>query len=56
MGQREQANHAADGRTLRLCDFASAGAAGTPYRTWLLMRELRKLPAQMPSPFAVELK
>jgi uncharacterized protein len=25
----------ADGRVLRLCDFASAGAAGTPYCTWL---------------------
>ncbi len=24
-----------DGRRLVLCDFASAGAAGTPYRTWL---------------------
>jgi hypothetical protein len=26
---------AADGRKLRLCDFASAGAAGNAYRTWL---------------------
>ena len=26
---------AADGRTLRLCDFASAGESGTPYRSWL---------------------
>ncbi|HEU4754295.1 MAG TPA: hypothetical protein VFU47_14390, partial [Armatimonadota bacterium] len=26
---------AADGRELRLCDFASAGAAGTQYRSWL---------------------
>ncbi len=26
---------APDGRTLRLCDFASAGAAGTRYRSWL---------------------
>jgi DUF1680 family protein len=26
---------AADGRRLRLCDFASAGAPGTPYMTWL---------------------
>jgi uncharacterized protein len=24
-----------DGRIVRLCDFASAGAAGTPYRSWL---------------------
>ncbi len=28
----------ADGGALRLCDFASAGAAGTPYRTWLPAR------------------
>lgn len=27
--------YAADGTRLVLCDFASAGAAGTPYRTWL---------------------
>ncbi len=26
---------AADARTLRLCDFASAGESGTPYRSWL---------------------
>ncbi len=26
---------AADGRALRLCDFASAGIGGSPYRTWL---------------------
>jgi DUF1680 family protein len=26
---------AADGRTVHLCDFASAGEAGTPYRSWL---------------------
>ena len=26
---------ASDGRQLRLCDFASAGAAGTRYRSWL---------------------
>jgi hypothetical protein len=26
---------AADGKTLRLCDFASAGATGSPYRSWL---------------------
>jgi hypothetical protein len=29
---------AADGRPLRLCDFASAGAAGNPYRSWLEVR------------------
>lgn len=26
---------AQDGRSVRLCDFATAGAAGTPYRSWL---------------------
>ena len=26
---------AADGSSLVLCDFASAGSAGTPYRTWI---------------------
>ena len=26
---------AAGGRSLRLCDFASAGADGSPYRSWL---------------------
>jgi uncharacterized protein len=26
---------AADGRTLRLCDFGSAGVGGSPYRSWL---------------------
>jgi hypothetical protein len=26
---------ATDGRRLRLCDFASAGAGGSPYRSWL---------------------
>ena len=26
---------AADGRPVHLCDFASAGQAGTPYRSWL---------------------
>jgi uncharacterized protein len=26
---------ASDGRTLRLCDFSSAGEGGSPYRSWL---------------------
>ena len=26
---------ASDGRTVRLCDFGSAGSRGTPYRSWL---------------------
>jgi hypothetical protein len=32
------AGKAADGREVRLCDFASAGAAGTAYRSWLPVR------------------
>jgi hypothetical protein len=24
-----------DGRPVRLCDFASAGVGGSPYRSWL---------------------
>jgi len=34
-----------DGRKLRLCDFASAGAEGSPYRSWL------KVDHASPSPF-----
>lgn len=41
-----------DGRALRLCDFASAGAAGTVYRSWLPVRET-SLPEGLRSPFAV---
>ena len=41
-----------DGRALRLCDFASAGAAGTVYRSWLPARET-SLPEGLRSPFAV---
>jgi hypothetical protein len=26
---------AVDGRLLRLCDFASAGVGGSPYKSWL---------------------
>jgi DUF1680 family protein len=43
----------ADGRDLTLCDFASAGAAGTPYRSWLDWRG--ELPKNATSPFAVVL-
>jgi DUF1680 family protein len=31
-----------DGRTLRLCDFASAGVGGSPYRSWLDIRSCTK--------------
>ena len=29
----------ADGKTIRLCDYASAGATGTPYRSWLTTKK-----------------
>lgn len=44
--------HGADGRTLHLCDFASAGSAGTVYRSWLPVHEGR-LPDELRSPFTV---
>ncbi len=37
---------AADGSKVRLCDFASAGAAGTAYETWLPVKS-----APRPAPF-----
>lgn len=39
---------ARDGQTVNLCDFASAGATGTPYRSWLKVTN-----APEPSPFHV---
>ncbi len=45
----------ADGRALRLCDFASAGAMGTVYRSWLPVRE-KVVPDDMQSPFAVSVR
>ena len=35
---------AADGRTLCLCDFGSAGEGGTPYRSWLHIEHADRLP------------
>ncbi|MBN2506513.1 MAG: glycoside hydrolase family 127 protein [Verrucomicrobia bacterium] len=35
----------ADGRTVRLVDFAGAGARGTPYRSWLIPARPRPAPA-----------
>ncbi len=40
----------ADGRVLRLGDFASAGASGTPYRTWLPAEDLPPAPPLPLSP------
>lgn len=34
----------ATGKTVRLCDFASAGSAGTAYRSWLAMSDLPPTP------------
>ena len=39
-----------DGRVLRLCDYATAGASGTPYRSWLPMRDLPPAPPLPVSP------
>jgi len=36
---------AANGKTVRLCDFGSAGEAGTPYRTWLAVKHCPKATA-----------
>lgn len=33
-----------NGQTLRLCDFGSAGEAGTPYRSWLPIAHAESLP------------
>ena len=35
---------APDGRKLKLCDFASAGAAGSPYISWLKVESVEKTP------------
>lgn len=34
---------AEDGRAVRLCDFASAGADGSPYRSWLPIKNAPKI-------------
>jgi len=36
---------AANGKTVRLCDFGSAGEAGTPYRSWLAVKHCPKATA-----------
>ena len=43
--------NAADGRTIFLCDFATAGAAGTNYRTWLPISNVKELSLEKLSPF-----
>lgn len=35
---------ATDGRSIRLCDFASAGAGGSPYRSWLGVADVADTP------------
>jgi hypothetical protein len=39
-----------DGRGIRLCDFASAGAAGNRYVSWLPVRKLRPAPFRPENP------
>jgi uncharacterized protein len=41
---------AAGGRSLRLCDFASAGADGSPYRSWLRVEPVVASPFRRDSP------
>jgi hypothetical protein len=41
---------AADGRALRLCDFASAGVGGSPYRSWLPVEGVVETPFSPANP------
>jgi DUF1680 family protein len=41
---------AADGRALRLCDFASAGVGGSPYRSWLEVKGVNETPFSKSNP------
>lgn len=41
---------AADGRKLRLCDFASAGEGGSPYRSWLRVANAPQTPFSRENP------
>jgi DUF1680 family protein len=41
---------AADGRTVRLCDFASAGVGGSPYRSWLEIKGIPDTPFSPTNP------
>ena len=41
---------AADGRAVRLCDFASAGEGGSPYRSWLRVTGIGKTPFSRDNP------
>jgi DUF1680 family protein len=42
--------HAKDRRELCLCDFASAGASGTPYRSWLSVEGVSPVPFSRENP------
>ena len=41
---------AADGSKLRLCDFASAGEGGSPYRSWLNVANAPQTPFSRENP------
>ena len=41
---------AAGGRTVRLCDFASAGADGSAYRSWLKVEHVAPIPFRRTNP------
>ena len=44
---------AADGRIVRLCDFASAGADGSAYRSWLKVEHAPGSPFRRDNPAGV---
>ena len=41
---------AKDGQKVHLCDFASAGATRTPYKSWLEIKGAEKVPFSRPNP------
>lgn len=41
---------ATDGRPVRVCDFASAGVGGSPYRSWLEVKNVKKSPFSQKEP------
>jgi len=45
-----------DGRELFLCDFASAGASGTPYRSWLSVEGVSPVPFSPSNPKRISVK
>jgi hypothetical protein len=46
--------HTIDGRPVRLCDFASAGADGSPYQSWLRVDHAGRTPYSRANPLRLE--